>query len=112
MSRPEPTPDPVDPFADQWERIATIATPAWFDDQVLTVGSVNPDGTPAAFSLAGPWMDVAAPGTAMTSLSPTGSGLADGTVAADAWRGGSGPLVLEQGPATSPLFNAFFEAAQ
>ena len=38
--------------------------------------------------------------------------LADGTVAADAWRGGSGPLVLEQGPATSPLFNAFFEAAQ
>lgn len=38
--------------------------------------------------------------------------LADGTVGADAWRGGSGPLVLEQGPATSPLFNAFFEAAQ
>ncbi|MCM0621229.1 choline dehydrogenase [Nocardioides bruguierae] len=38
--------------------------------------------------------------------------LADGSVGADAWRGGSGPLVLEQGPATSPLFNAFFEAAQ
>lgn len=38
--------------------------------------------------------------------------LADGTIGADAWRGGSGPLVLEQGPATSPLFNAFFEAAQ
>ena len=31
---------------------------------------------------------------------------------ADAWRGGSGPLVLERGPATSPLFGAFFEAAQ
>src|SRR5690242_1168580 len=30
---------------------------------------------------------------------------------ADAWRGGSGPLVLERGPATSPLFGAFFEAA-
>ncbi|MGB0102077.1 MAG: choline dehydrogenase [Nocardioides sp.] len=38
--------------------------------------------------------------------------LADGTIGADAWRGGAGPLVLEQGPATSPLFNAFFEAAQ
>ena len=31
---------------------------------------------------------------------------------ADAWRGGSGPLVLERGPATNPLFGAFFEAVQ
>ncbi len=31
---------------------------------------------------------------------------------ADAWRGGDGPLVLERGPATNPLFSAFFEAAQ
>jgi len=31
---------------------------------------------------------------------------------ADAWRGGSGPLVLERGPATSPLFEAFFEATR
>jgi choline dehydrogenase len=30
----------------------------------------------------------------------------------DQWRGGSGPLVLERGPATNPLFGAFFEAAQ
>jgi choline dehydrogenase len=28
------------------------------------------------------------------------------------WRGHEGPLVLERGPATSPLFQAFFEAAQ
>ena len=31
---------------------------------------------------------------------------------ADEWRGGDGPLVLERGPATNPLFGAFFEAAQ
>ncbi|WP_137120085.1 choline dehydrogenase [Segeticoccus rhizosphaerae] len=31
---------------------------------------------------------------------------------ADDWRGGSGPLVLERGPADSPLFGAFFEAVQ
>jgi len=31
---------------------------------------------------------------------------------ADDWRGGEGPLVLERGPATSPLFRAFFEAVQ
>ena len=31
---------------------------------------------------------------------------------ADDYRGGEGPLVLERGPATSPLFRAFFEAVQ
>ena len=31
---------------------------------------------------------------------------------ADEWRGGSGPLKLERGPANSPLFGAFFEAVQ
>jgi choline dehydrogenase len=31
---------------------------------------------------------------------------------ADEYRGGDGPLVLERGPATSPLFDAFFAAVQ
>ena len=31
---------------------------------------------------------------------------------ADDWRGGEGPLKLERGPATSPLFEAFFEAVR
>jgi choline dehydrogenase len=31
---------------------------------------------------------------------------------ANEWRGGKGPLVLERGPAESPLFKAFFEAVQ
>jgi choline dehydrogenase len=30
---------------------------------------------------------------------------------ADEWRGGEGPLKLERGPATNPLFDAFFRAA-
>jgi choline dehydrogenase len=34
------------------------------------------------------------------------------TAGADEFRGGEGPLVLERGPATNPLFGAFFEAAQ
>jgi len=38
--------------------------------------------------------------------------LVDGTNGADQWRGGDGPLVLERGPATNPLFGAFFEAVQ
>ena len=31
---------------------------------------------------------------------------------ADEWRGGNGPLKLERGPVTNPLFGAFFEAVQ
>jgi choline dehydrogenase len=31
---------------------------------------------------------------------------------ADEWRGGDGPLELERGPASNPLFHAFFEAVQ
>jgi choline dehydrogenase len=31
---------------------------------------------------------------------------------ADEWRGGDGPLLLERGPADSPLFDAFFAAVQ
>jgi choline dehydrogenase len=34
------------------------------------------------------------------------------TAGADEWRGGEGPLVLERGPATNPLFGAFFEAGR
>ncbi len=33
------------------------------------------------------------------------------TAGVDDWRGGDGPLVVERGPATNPLFQAFFEAA-
>ncbi|MFC5176212.1 choline dehydrogenase [Nocardioides taihuensis] len=35
-----------------------------------------------------------------------------GRVAADPWRGGDGPLVLERGPADNPLIDAFFAACQ
>ena len=38
--------------------------------------------------------------------------LEDGSVGADPWRGGDGPLVLERGPAANPLFDAFFAATQ
>jgi choline dehydrogenase len=34
------------------------------------------------------------------------------TAGADEWRGGEGPLVLERGPATNPLFDAFFRSAE
>ncbi|MET0473808.1 MAG: type VII secretion-associated serine protease mycosin, partial [Mycobacterium sp.] len=67
--------DPNLPVADAWASVRTIASPAWFSDDVLTVGAVTMAGEPADFSLHGPWVDVAAPGERITSLSPTGPGL-------------------------------------
>jgi membrane-anchored mycosin MYCP len=61
-----------------WDTVAVAVSPAWYDDYVLTVGSVNQEGAPSAFTLPGPWVDVAAPGEAVTSLSPVGDGLVTG----------------------------------
>ena len=60
-----------------WDSATVAVSPAWYDDYVLAVGSVAPDGTPSSFSLAGPWVDVAAPGERMVSLNPNGAGLTD-----------------------------------
>lgn len=58
--------------------VSTVASPAWFDDLVLTVASLDPDGRPSSFGLAGPWVDVAAPGTDLTSTSSSGTGMSSG----------------------------------
>jgi membrane-anchored mycosin MYCP len=54
-----------------WDTVTVAVSPAWYDDYVLTVGSVNAEGAPSAFTLAGPWVDVAATGEAMNSLGST-----------------------------------------
>lgn len=51
-----------------WDSVTVAVSPAWYDDYVLAVGSVNAEGTPSAFTLAGPWVDVAAVGEAVNSL--------------------------------------------
>jgi membrane-anchored mycosin MYCP len=55
-----------------------VSTPSWFDDLVLSVGFVSPEGTRAENSMAGPWVDVAAPGSGIVSLSSTGDGVING----------------------------------
>jgi membrane-anchored mycosin MYCP len=57
------------------DTVTVAVSPAWYDDYVLTVASVNADGAPSAFTLAGPWVDVAATGEGVTSLSPVGDGI-------------------------------------
>jgi membrane-anchored mycosin MYCP len=66
---------PAQPPEATWDTVTVVASPAWYDDYVLTVGSVNAHGEPSSFTLAGPWVDVAAPGEAVISLSSSGDGL-------------------------------------
>lgn len=72
-----PLPDPQASGRPDWDRVEVVASPSWYDDHVLTVGSVDSDGAPSDFTLAGPWVDVAAPAERLRSLSPTGEGLVD-----------------------------------
>ncbi|KAB7755487.1 serine protease [Mycolicibacterium mucogenicum DSM 44124] len=72
-----PLSDPKRPGTPDWDTVHTVVSPGWYDDYVLTVGSVSPNGTPSPFSLAGPWVDVAAPGESVVSLSAQGDGLVD-----------------------------------
>ncbi|MGO4442466.1 type VII secretion-associated serine protease mycosin [Mycobacterium sp. 2YAF39] len=72
-----PTSDPLHPGKPDWADVKTVVSPGWYDDYVLTVGSVGRDGTPSPFSLAGPWVDVAAVAEGVVSLDPDGEGLID-----------------------------------
>ena len=70
-----PGQNPTTPGRPDWSDVDVVVSPAWYDDHVLTVGSVGPDGGPSAFSAAGPWVDVAAPGERVVSLDRDGEGL-------------------------------------
>ncbi|BBX04391.1 type VII secretion-associated serine protease [Mycolicibacterium moriokaense] len=67
--------DSLVPGKPDWSDVRTVVSPGWYDDYVLTVGSVGRDGRPSAFSLAGPWVDVAAVAEDVVSLDPDGEGL-------------------------------------
>ncbi|AEV71254.1 type VII secretion-associated serine protease mycosin [Mycolicibacterium rhodesiae NBB3] len=66
-----------------WSDVNTVVTPGWYDDYVLTVGSIGKDGVPSPFSLAGPWVDVAAVAEGVVSLNPDGEGWIDSLETAD-----------------------------
>jgi membrane-anchored mycosin MYCP len=68
---------------DDPNRPAVVPTPAWFSDDVLTVAAVTRSGKVADFSVRGPWVGVAAPGTEITSLDPASSGLTDHALTAE-----------------------------
>ncbi|MGX1806385.1 type VII secretion-associated serine protease mycosin [Nocardia sp. NPDC055321] len=70
-----PGPDPLHPDADLWNRVSSYVVPAWWDEYVLSVGSVDAFGSPSAFTVPGPWVGVAAPGENIVSLDPRSTGL-------------------------------------
>jgi membrane-anchored mycosin MYCP len=78
-----------------------VVAPAWFGDDVLSVGYVGQDGRPSPRTVRGPWVSVAAPGTDVVSLSPTGPGLVDRVQPAGARTGD---------PAGSPIEGSSFAA--
>jgi membrane-anchored mycosin MYCP len=49
---------------------AQIVLPPWFAGDVLSVAAMDDTGVPAEFSITGPWVSVAAPGTDIVSLDP------------------------------------------
>ncbi|MCG5431811.1 type VII secretion-associated serine protease mycosin [Mycobacterium sp. MYCO198283] len=81
-----PAGDPAAAGRPQWDTVAVAVTPAWYDEYVLAVGSLSAQGTPSAFTMTGPWVDVAAPGEGVVSLDPGGTGLADVMTADDGER--------------------------
>ncbi len=54
-----------------------VVAPAWFGDDVLSVGYTRRDGLPSPLSLRGPWVSLSAPGSEIVSLDPAGPGVVD-----------------------------------
>lgn len=68
---------PSDPR--NWAGVTSLSIPAWWQQYVLSVGSVGAGGQPSSFTMAGPWLGIAAPGENITSVSNgDAGGLANG----------------------------------
>ena len=62
-----------------WAGVTSVSIPSWWQPYVLSVASLTPDGQPSKFTMAGPWVGIAAPGEGIASVSNRdGGGLANG----------------------------------
>lgn len=76
-----PLPVSSGPSADprNWAGANTISTPSYWQPYVLSVASLTPEGQPSGFTMAGPWVGIAAPGEQIVSLgNAPDSGLING----------------------------------
>ncbi|WP_167759585.1 type VII secretion-associated serine protease mycosin [Mycobacterium sp. PS03-16] len=57
-----------------WGGVTSVSIPSWWQPYVLSVGSLTSTGQPSDFTMAGPWVGIAAPGEAISSVSNTPDG--------------------------------------
>lgn len=87
---------PEDPR--NWAGVSSVSMPSAWNQYVLSVGSLTPTGKASAFTTAGPWVAIAAPGEFIASV-----GNADGGGLANALPNDRGQLF--------PLLSSSFAAA-
>lgn len=62
-----------------WAGVTSLSIPSMWQPYVLSVASLTPDGQASKFTMAGPWVGVAAPGERIVSVgNGDGGGLANG----------------------------------
>ncbi|BBX47629.1 type VII secretion system ESX-3 serine protease mycosin MycP3 [Mycobacterium cookii] len=62
-----------------WAGVTSVSVPSWWQPYVLSVGSLTPNDQPSKFTMAGPWVGIAAPGENIVSVSNRDDGgLANG----------------------------------
>lgn len=61
-----------------WASVTSVSIPSWWQPYVLSVAALTSQGQPAKFTMAGPWVGIAAPGENIVSVSNRdGGGLAN-----------------------------------
>ena len=67
--RSNPLGDPAQPSDPRnWSGVTDLSVPAWWQQYVLSVGSLASDGRASSFTMAGPWVGIAAPGEGVVSV--------------------------------------------
>lgn len=62
-----------------WAGVTSVSVPSWWQPYVLSVASLTPYDQPSKFTMAGPWVGIAAPGESIASVSNRDDGgLANG----------------------------------
>jgi membrane-anchored mycosin MYCP len=86
-----PVGDPARPGDPRnWAGVTSVSVPSWWQPYVLSVAALTAEGQPANFTMAGPWVGIAAPGENVVSVSNDAvGGLANGMPDG---RGGMAPL--------------------
>lgn len=99
-----------------WEGATTISMPSYYTPALISVGGTTPTMEPFLTTMAGPWVDIAAPATGIISLDPNGQGTLvnaspnqngeliklTGTSFSSAYITGLVALMLEKDPSLTP----------